>query len=306
MEIPSTPASTPASTTSAAPGLTLLEFLFDRFGVPRSYLAHLRELRGRLIRVFFTVGFFYALFFMFEFRVVATVGGVPIPAPFPSPFHPFAAQLFTKVRFDLIPADVSTIVFSPTEIVILYMEIALTLAIACSMPMILYQFGRFIMPALYPHERRELMKLIAPGVLLFATGCAFAYRFVVPPMLNFLFEYTRELIAAAPGTVTLTVSIGQALEFAMVLVLAFGAVFEMPLVMSALTRIGIVEAKTWRRFWRHAFVGFLVLGGFLTPDTSGVTQILVAMPMMGLYIGGCALAYISERRASSRPRAAAT
>ncbi len=288
------------------PPISLLETLFDRFGIPRSYLAHLRELRSRLLRVFFAVGFFYALFFMFEFKVVGNLGGLPVVAPVPSPFHPFAAQVFARMRADLIPADVSTIVFSPTEIVILYMQIALMLAIACAMPMILYQFGRFIMPALYPHERRELLKLIAPGVMLFATGCAFAYRFIVPPMMNFLFQYTRELIAQAPGTVELTVSVGQALEFAMVLILAFGVVFEMPLVMSALTRIGIVQARTWRRFARHAFVGFLVLGGFLTPDTSGVTQVLVAMPMTGLYLGGCALAYWTERRASARARPAAT
>lgn len=285
------------------PPTSLLETLFDRFGIPRSYLAHLKELRSRLLRVFFTVGFFYALFFMFEFKVVGDLGGVPVVAPVPSPFHPFAAQLFAKMRADLIPADVRTIVFSPTEIIILYMQIALMLAIACAMPMILYQFGRFIMPALYPHERRELLKLIAPGVMLFATGCAFAYRFIVPPMMNFLFQYTRELIAQSPGTVELTVSVGQALEFAMVLILAFGVVFEMPLVMSALTRIGIVQARTWRRFSRHAFVGFLVLGGFLTPDTSGVTQVLVALPMTGLYLGGCVLAYWTERRGSARPRA---
>src|SRR3989304_4566567 len=202
------------------PSPSLLEYLFDRFGIPRAYLAHLKELRSRLLRVFFAVGFFYGLFFMFEFNVVATLGGVPLLAPFP----PFAPQLFTKMRADLIPADVRTIVFSPTEIVILYMQISLMLAIACAMPMILYQFGRFIMPALYPHERRELLKLIAPGVLLFATGCAFAYKFVVPPMLNFLFQYTRELIVAAPGTVELTVSVRQALGVAMVLILAFGVV----------------------------------------------------------------------------------
>jgi len=138
------------------PSPSLLEYLFDRFGIPRAYLAHLKELRSRLLRVFFAVGFFYGLFFMFEFKVVATLGGVPVVAPVPSPFHPFAAQLFTKMRADLIPADVRTIVFSPTEIVILYMQISLMLAIACAMPMILYQFGRFIMPALYPHERREI------------------------------------------------------------------------------------------------------------------------------------------------------
>jgi sec-independent protein translocase protein TatC len=274
--------------------------ILDRLGIPRSFLAHLRELRSRLLRVLFTVGFFYILFFMFEFREVARLGGLPVVAPAFSPFHPFSAQLLTRMRSDLIPPDVQVIQVSPTEIVILYMQIALVMAIACAMPMALYQFGRFVMPALYRHERRELVRLIAPGVLLFALGCAFAYRIVVPPILNFLFEYSRELSSQSPGVILVSVSLGQALEFAMMLVLAFGFVFEMPLVMSALTRIGIVEARTWRRFSRHAAVGFLLAGGFITPDTSGVTQVLVALPMMGLYFSGCVLAEFAGRRAAAR------
>jgi sec-independent protein translocase protein TatC len=270
--------------------------VLDRLGIPRSVLSHLRELRSRMLRVLFTVGFFYTLFFIFEFRQVGDLGGIPIFAPVFSPFHPFAAQVLSKMRFDLIPPDVQVIQVSPTEIVILYMQIALGLAIACSMPMILYQFGRFVMPALYAHERRELLRLIVPGVLLFATGCAFAYRVVVPPIMMFLFEYTREL----SPVVAVSVSLGQALEFAMLLVVAFGFVFEMPLVMTLLTRIGLVQARTWRRYSRHAAVLFLVVGGFITPDTSGVTQIMVALPMMGLYFSGCVFAEVSSRRKAAR------
>ena len=283
-----------------------LASVFERLGIPRSWLSHLRELRARLLRILFTVAFFYGLFFLFEFKQVATLGGVPIIAPVFSPFHPFAAQMLSKMLGDLIPRDVQVIQVSPTEIVVLYMEIALVFAIACAMPMALYQFGRFVMPALYAHERRELMRLITPGVMLFAVGCAFAYRIVVPPIINFLFEYSRELSAQAPGLILVSVSVGQALEFAMMLILAFGFVFEMPLVMSALTRIGIVQARTWRRYARHAADGFLIVGGIITPDTSGVTQVLVALPMMGLYFGGCLLAVYGERRAAARPATAAS
>lgn len=280
--------------------------IFDRLGIPRSWLSHLRELRARLLRILFTVAFFYGLFFLFEFKQVGTLGGVPIIAPVFSPFHPFAAQMLTKMLGDLIPPDVQVFQFSPTEIVVLYMQIALVFAIACAMPMALYQFGRFVMPALYKHERRELMRLIAPGMLLFAVGCAFAYRIVVPPILNFLFEYSRELSAESPGLIIVSVSVGQALEFAIMLILAFGFVFEMPLVMMVLTRIGIVQARTWRRYGRHAAVGFLIVGGLITPDTSGVTQILVALPMMGLYFSGCVLAELAQRRAAARPATAAS
>jgi sec-independent protein translocase protein TatC len=278
--------------------------IFDRFGIPRRYLSHLRELRSRLLRVLFTIGFFYTLFFMFEFRQVALLWGLPVYAPVFNPFHPLAAQLITQIRIDLIPADVQVFQISATEIVVLYMEIAIVLSIMCSMPMILYQFGRFVMPALYPHERRELMRLMAPGVMLFSIGCAFAYRIVVPPMMDFLFQYSRELSAQSPGLIIVSVSIGQALEFALMLVLAFGFVFELPLVMSLLTRIGLVQARTWRRYSRHAVVGFLIVGGIITPDTSGVTQVLVALPMMALYLTGCVLAELAERRSAARPSAA--
>jgi sec-independent protein translocase protein TatC len=283
------------------PPRDFLEGIFDRLGVPRSYLAHLRELRSRLLRVLFTVGFFYALFFLFEFRQVGDVGGLPVFAPVFSPFHPAAAQLLAKVTADLIPPDVNLIQIAPAEIVILYMQVSLVLAIGFSMPMILYQFGRFVMPALYPHERRELVRIIAPGLLLFATGAAFSYKVIVPPILNFLFEYTRQL-----GQVQVTAAVGETIGFALTIVLVFGFVFEMPLVMSALTRIGIVAASTWRRYWRHAFVGFLLLGGVITPDASGVTQVLVALPMTALYLTGCVLAVFAERRASARPSPAAS
>jgi sec-independent protein translocase protein TatC len=280
--------------------------LLIRLGIPTSYLSHLRELRSRMLRVLFTVGFFYVLFFIFELQEVARVAGVPILAPIFAPFHPAASQVLTKMVDDLIPKDVELFFFSPAELVILYMQIALALAVACSMPMILYQFARFVMPALYAHERREMLRLVGLGLVLFGLGCLFAYRIVVPPIMNFLFEYSREFAAGSSGTVLVSVSIGQALEFCIALVLAFGVVFEMPLVMGVLTRLGVVQAKTWRQYWRHAFVAFLIVGGFITPDTSGVTQILVALPMTALYLTGCVFAFAAERRSARAPAPAAT
>jgi len=278
-----------------------LRQLFERFGIPTSYLAHLRELRQRLLRILYTLMFFYALFFVFRFDEVARWGALPIYAPSFSPFSPLASQLLGRMISDLIPADVQLIQVAPAELVILYMQISLTLAVACSMPMVLYQFGRFVMPALYPHERRELVRLMVPGLGLFAAGALFAYLFIVPPIMNFLFEYTRELAQGINGPVVLvSVSVGEAIQFALLIFLAFGIVFELPLVMNLLTRLGVVDSRTWWRYWRHAAVGFLIVGGIITPDTSGVTQLLVALPMMALYFGGAGLATISQRRRANK------
>jgi sec-independent protein translocase protein TatC len=290
-------AQAPANAKSPA-DYSFAEEIFKRLGIPTTYLAHLRELRQRLIRVMFTVGFFYAFFFLFELVPAGELYGVTLYAPQFSPFHPFAGQVLERLINDIIPSDIRVFQVSPYEVPVLYVQIALTLSAVCSMPMILYQFGRFVIPALYPHERRVLARLIGPGLFLFAVGAIFAYTVVLPPLVNFMFEYSREL--AAGTHFELTVSVAEAISFALVLILAFGVVFEMPLVMNLLTRIGIVQARTWWRFWRHAIVGFLIVGGFITPDTSGVTQLLVSVPMIGLYLGGAASASLTERRARER------
>jgi len=286
------------ATAQAAPRFNLAHEIFDRLGIPREYLAHLRELRQRMLRCLFTVAFFYAIFFLFEFVPAGALGGVPLYAPEFSPFHPVAGQVLGRMIDDLIPPDISVFQVSPFEVPVLYVQIALTMALVCSLPMLLYQFGRFVMPALYPHERRVLLRLIGPGLALFAVGAVFAYLVVLPPLLHFMFEYSREL--ASSSNFALTVSVAEAISFALILLLAFGFVFELPLLMNLLTRIGIVQSSTWWHYWRHAFVGFLVVGGFITPDTSGVTQLLVSLPMVGLYLGGAVLATITERRARER------
>ncbi len=287
----------------APPQFNIAHEIFDRLGIPKEYLAHLRELRQRMLRVLFTVGFFYGVFFLFEFEPAGTLGPVTLYTPHFSPFHPFAGQVLGAMVDSLIPPDVTVFQVSPYEIPVLYMQIALTLSLVASMPMILYQFGRFVMPALYPRERREIVRFVGPGLGLFAVGISFAYLVVLPPLLHFLFEYSRELaINAASAQFLISVSIAQAISFALILLLAFGLVFELPLVMNLLTRIGIVQASTWWRFWRHAVIGFLILGGFITPDTSGVTQLLVSLPMIGLYMGGAVFATLNERRAREREK----
>lgn len=297
------PAQAPAQTPGQAPAQTPGQFslvgeIFDRLGIPKEYLAHLRELRQRLMRVLFTVAFFYAFFFLFEMRPAGSLGGLPLFAPSFSPFHPLAGQVLERLITDIIPPDIQLFQVSPYEVPVLYVQISLTLALVCAMPMVLYQFGKFIIPALYQHERRVLLRLLGPGLALFAVGAIFAYVVVLPPLVNFMFEYSRQLSAGT--NFALTVSISEAISFALILLLAFGIVFEMPLIMNLLTRIGIVQARTWWRFWRHAIVGFLLVGGFITPDTSGVTQLLVSLPMIGLYMGGAFSATVTERRQRRR------
>jgi sec-independent protein translocase protein TatC len=87
------------------------------------------------------------------------------------------------------------------------------------------------------------------------------------------------------------------------MILAFGIIFQLPIFMAGLTKLGIVAANTWKKGWRYAIVAFVIIGGIITPDVSGVTQIIVAVPMTVLYIVGIYICVRIERKEAERERA---
>jgi sec-independent protein translocase protein TatC len=92
----------------------------------------------------------------------------------------------------------------------------------------------------------------------------------------------------------------QFVQFALLYPIAFGLVFELPVFVYALTRLGVVRAATWRRHWRGAVIGSLVFGMIVTPDNSGITMLLIALPMIALYLGGVAVASRWESQSTAR------
>jgi len=151
--------------------------------------------------------------------------------------------------------------------------------------------GMFIAPALYAKEKKVILRLVVPAVLLFAGGVAIAFLVVLPFTFTFLYS-----VAASLGAQRLFLPLDEFLDFTLIFTLGFGLAFEMPIVMYALTASGMIRAVTWRKYWRLAIIGIFFFGAFITPDGSGVTMLLVALPMTGLYVAGYVAAALSERR----------
>ncbi|WP_309491910.1 twin-arginine translocase subunit TatC [Candidatus Hecatella orcuttiae] len=244
-----------------------------------SLMEHFAELRARVIRAIITVMAISAGSFAFSLRN-SDVGGFTVYYLFPDPFHNIAAQFLQKLQEDLVPEYVRVIVTTPGEAIFSLFYVSIFLGIALGMPMIVYQLGKFVAPGLYPHEKRLILRMAIPSAALFIGGAIFAYFYVIPFTLNFLFRYALSVNLTTFLTITSFVS------FVLMFLLAFGLAFQMPIIMVGLTSVGVVESDFWKRNFNYAAVGMLIFGALITPDGSGITMFLVAGPMLVLYAAG--------------------
>jgi sec-independent protein translocase protein TatC len=251
-----------------------------------TFWEHLEELRARTIYCLVTV-FSIALFcFLFGLRS-ADVGGFQFYYPYPELYDNINTIVFNQMRADLInDPRIELIPIGIADPVIVQLEISLFLGILFGMPIIVYQFGMFVSPGLYPHERAILVKTALPATLLFAAGCAIAYFLIIPFTIEFLYGYAFAM------DVQPFLSLESFISFVIIFLIAYGLVFELPIVMVGITRLGVVSSEFWRDNWRYAFVAMVIFGAVVTPDGSGITQLIVAMPMLLLYVMGY---FISKR-----------
>jgi sec-independent protein translocase protein TatC len=254
-----------------------------------SFWDHIEELRRRLKWSFVTVLILFAFFGFFEARV-AFVGGIAVPYPWPNPIRPFASQFFSAAVLYVKPSYVELVVLSPSEGFIAQIKTAFFLAVVVGSPVISHQFFQFMAPGLYEAERRAIMRLVVPSVLLFLWGVLLAFFVVVPFALAFLYQ-----VAAGLGARPF-LQVDEFLDFVILFLLGFGGAFQLPVVMYALTASGLVRAAMWRKYWRFAILGIFVFGAVITPDGSGVTMLLVSLPMTFLYVAGWAVSVLRERR----------
>ena len=250
---------------------------------------HLEELRIRLKWSFLAVFFLFVFFAAFQIRS-ADVGGVSVPYPYPDPLQPAASQFLTLAMDFLVPPDVQRAVFSPAEAVMVQLETALYLSLLTGMPIIAYHMGKFVAPALYDRERKMVLRLVVPSILLFVAGVLIAFFLLLPFTFRFLYS-----IADTFGAQKF-LKLDEFLGFTLLFTLGFGLTFELPVVMYALSAIGLVKPETWRKYWRFAVIGIFFFAAMITPDSSGVTMLLVAFPMLGLYVAGYVAAVAHARR----------
>ncbi|HEY9752914.1 MAG TPA: twin-arginine translocase subunit TatC [Coleofasciculaceae cyanobacterium] len=171
---------------------------------------------------------------------------------------------------------------SPGEYFFVSIKVAAYCGILVASPMILYQVTAFVLPGLTRRERRFLGPIVFGSSLLFVAGLAFAYVALIPAALNFFITYGADVVEQSW-------SIERYFDFVLLLLLATGLTFQVPVIQALLGLLGIVTSKQMLAGWRYVLVGAAVLGAVVTPSTDPFTQTLLAGAVLGLYLGGVGL-----------------
>ncbi|MCP8317484.1 MAG: twin-arginine translocase subunit TatC [archaeon] len=242
-------------------------------------LDHIDELRARVVRILISVVAITLFTFIFGIKEFM-YGDLKIYLPFPDVYNNISAQFIERIKEDLLPSYVQLIVTSPGQALLAQFSASIFLGVIFSMPIIVYQIGKFVNPALYPSERRTILKIIVPATILFSLGCIFSYILVTPFTLDFLYRY-----GIALGAQTF-VTIDDFISFVLLFTLAFGLSFQLPIIMVMVTSLGVVDVEFWKKNFSYALVAIVIFGAIITPDTSGITMWFVAIPMIILYVIG--------------------
>jgi sec-independent protein translocase protein TatC len=219
-----------------------------------SLSGHLRELRNRILVCVLLLLVVFALCLSFAPRIVT---------------------LLTDMgkRFDYV-----YVYIAPQELFLVYMNVALVGAVVVCFPVLAYQIYAFCSPGLSAKERTYISGALIAGAVCFLLGVAFAYFISLPFMLRFLIQFTF----TGEVDVTASISIQQYVGFLMTVFVIFGLVFELPVVSVLLTGLGIVRAEWLVKGRKIMIVVIFVLAAIITPPDI-VSQIMVAVPMLGLY-----------------------
>ncbi len=221
-----------------------------------SILEHLEELRSRLIKILISAGIGFGIGYYFAESIFGWL---------------------IKPLTDVLPKGTSLIFTSITEAFFTYLKVGLLAGVFIASPFILYQIWAFISPGLYKKERRALIPVTVVSVILFVAGAAFGYFVVFPFGFKFLIaNYTTDVIRPMP-------TMREYFSLVTWMLLAFGAIFELPVVIFLLARFGIVGHKGLRKFRRYAFLGAFILGAILTPTPDVFNQAMMAGPLIILY-----------------------
>ena len=219
-----------------------------------SFLEHLVELRGRLLKACLSIVVVLIALLPFSRRLYETLAS-PLMAQMPE-------------GSSMIAIDVASPFLTPFKLTLL-------VAVMISIPVVLYQLWAFVAPALFKHEKKLARPLLFSSVFLFYAGCAFAYFVVFPLVFGFL---TR----IAPEGVAVMTDISKYLDFVMTLFLAFGITFEIPIATIILVATGVTTTEQLTNWRPYIIVGAFALGMVLTPPDV-ISQTLLALPMWLLF-----------------------
>lgn len=238
------------------------------------FISHLIELRSRLIRACLALVVVLLCLLPWARELYALLAA------------PLTNALPEGYRGSLVSTDVVGGFVVP-------LKVAMMVAFLIALPYILYQAWAFIAPGLYRHEKRLAVPLLVASVFLFFVGMAFAYFLVFPIVFSFM-------VSVMPEGVTWMTDIDKYFSFVITIFMAFGAAFEVPVVVILLVSAGIVDIARLKAARPYVIVGAFVVGAILTPPDA-LSQAMLAIPMYLLYEVGILAAYVLGRKPHSSP-----
>ena len=207
----------------------------------------------------------------------------------------FSKDLVLFLEAPVAAQGVRFLQLSPGEFFFTTLKVGGYAGLLLSVPTILYEIIAYVVPGLTKSERQFLAPIIFGSSILFYLGLVFSYEILTPAALNFFVSY-------ADGAVESLWSIDQYFEFVLVLMLSTGLSFQVPVIQVMLGQLGIVSSQAMFSQWRFVVVGATVAAAVLTPSTDPFTQTLLAVPLVGLYMGGAAMVrFLENRRQSDDP-----
>jgi sec-independent protein translocase protein TatC len=218
------------------------------------FTAHLEELRSRLIKSFIAVGVGFAASYGFKERLF---------------------QVLVRPLRQVMEEGDPLIFTGLPEAFFTYLKVSFLSGLLVASPIIIYQFWMFVAPGLYRREKKLLVPIVILSSFFFMAGSLFGYFIVFPWGFKFFLGFATETIRPLP-------SMKEYLGFSAKLLLAFGLVFELPLVLTFLARLGVVSVEFLKRNRKYALLLFFAGAAILTPPDV-VTQVMMALPLMLLY-----------------------
>lgn len=218
------------------------------------FTSHLEELRKRLIRCFIAVMVGFVVSYLFKEKLF---------------------EILTRPLIQVMGQDGTLIFTGIPEAFFTFLKVSFLSGILCAIPVIMYEFWMFVAPGLYKNERKLFFPIVIISSFFFVGGALFGYFIVFPFGFKFLLGFATETIRPLP-------SMKEYLGFSAKLLLAFGLVFELPIVITFLARIGLVSVDFLKRNRKYAILLFFIGSAILTPPDV-VTQIMMSIPLMVLY-----------------------
>ena len=239
------------------------------------FLDHLEELRWRIIwsLAAIVVGVIVAFVIVIKFNLLVWMQGPMLP------------YLHGRRLMNTHPGGGFSIM----------MQTAIIIGVVIALPVIVFQAWLFLSPALHRHEKKVVLPVILGAVLLFIAGAALAWYFVLPMTLKFLTSMGDEAFDQM-------ISANEYFGFVTSLVLAMGAVFELPIAILALSALGLVTPQFLSKFRRHAVIGSYLVAAIITPGDLFVTSVALMVPLYLLYELSIALSWLVFRKRLKRDK----